>query len=275
MPGVSCGCFFFCHYFSCVGWWSLEEMGDGMADRGVVDRLSIRERPEGLPIMYQSWRKLLFMHWPLAPEVLRPFIPEKLRIDTYQGQAWIAVTPFIVRHARPVFFPPLPLLSHFSEINVRTYVHYEGVPGVWFFSLDASSVVAVVGARTAFHLPYHTADMDCRDDSSRITYRSSRLTAPQPVEFEAGWQKGDLLGEAAPDSLEFFLVERYCLYAMHGVDLYRSRIHHPPWKLQRAELLSCRSTMIEGQRLPVPGGTPLLHYSEIQDTAIWPIKRVG
>lgn len=243
-----------------------------MTAEGGIDRLSIREKPSGLPIMYQSWQKLLFMHWQLPPVLLRPHIPEPLVLDIFEGQAWIAVTPFVVRNARPVFAPPVPCLSNFNEINVRTYVHLDGVPGVWFFSLDASSLFAVLGARFAYRLPYYTASMRMKEDGAEITYSSKRISGP--VEIGAKWRKGELLGEAREESLEFFLVERYCLYAVEGSKVYRARIHHPPWKLQRAELLDCHSTMIAGQRLPTPSGDPLLHYSEVQDTAIWPLQKI-
>jgi uncharacterized protein len=241
-----------------------------------IDRLSIRQRPDSLPIMHQSWQKLLFIHWELPPELLRPHIPDRLTLDTYDGKAWIAITPFLVTGARPVFLPPMPCLSTFKEINVRTYVHFNGVPGVWFFSLDASSVLAVLGATAGFSLPYHAARMELRERGKDIFYSSKRAEPrQQPVEFEANWRKGGLLGEAQVDSLEFFLVERYCLYALSGKILYRARIHHKPWQLQDAELVTCRSTMIEGQGLPKPAGTPLLHYSERQDTSIWPLQRVA
>lgn len=113
------------------------------------------------------------------------------------------------------------------------------------------------------------------ENNGGIYYNSRRLIASgEPVTLEASWLKGKMLGEAQPGTLEFFLVERYCLYAARGSDLYRARIWHPPWKLQSAELTSIHSTMIESQGLPKPAGIPFLHYSEIQDTAIWPIKKV-
>ena len=247
-----------------------------MEQQGGIDRVSIRQRPGSLPVMYQSWRKLLFMHWKLPPELLRPHIPNRLQIDTFDGQAWIAVTPFIIRNLRPVFLPPFPWLSDFNEVNVRTYVHYDGVPGVWFFSLDADSVLAVAGASTAYRLPYRHARIRFREEKDQIFYSSRRIAYPvPPADLELSWRKGEMLGEVEPDSLEFYLVERYCLYAVDGSEVYRARIHHPPWKLQRAELVSFRSTMLERQGLPRPAGEPLLHYSEIQDTAIWPLQKVS
>jgi uncharacterized protein len=224
--------------------------------------------------MYQSWGKLLFMHWALPAEALRPFIPKRLEIDTFSGKAWIAVTPFTIWNARPVFTPPLPWLSDFHELNVRTYVHLDGVPGVWFFSLDADSLVAVLAARTFFHLPYHSAQIDLRQEGKTIFYQSKRADQSAAAEFNAVWQIEDKLLHAVPDTLEFFLVERYCLYTSHEEKLYRGRIFHPSWPLQTAELSSYQSTMIESQGLPGPNGDPLVHYAEALEVEIWPLEEV-
>ena len=244
------------------------------ASNNQIDRLSIRSRPAGSPIIYQSWGKLLFMHWALPADALRPFIPSRLEIDTFQGKAWIAVVPFTIWNSHPIFTPPLPWLSSFHEINVRTYVHLDGVPGVWFFSLDANSLVAVMAARAFFHLPYYTAQIDLRQEGKTIFYRSSRDDGSADAEFNAEWRIGDKLLHAVPDTLEFFLTERYCLYTTHAEKLYRARIFHTPWPLQSAQLQSYQSTMIESQGLPRTNGDPLLHYAEAIDVEIWPLEEV-
>lgn len=247
-----------------------------MAPVEEIDRLAIRKRPVSLPLMHQSWQKILFLHWRLAPELLRPHLPPSLSLDTFDGEAWISVTPFLVRNLRPLFLPALPFLSDFHEVNVRTYVHAKGVPGVWFFSLDASSFLAVLGARVAYLLPYHHARMDLREEEDRILFSSSRTGSnEQRAELEVGWRKGGTIGEAAPDSLAFFLVERYCLYAAdRGGRLYRARIHHPPWALRQAEPMTLRCTMLQAQGLPSGVGNPLLHYAERRDVSVWPLRKV-
>ncbi|HYP28155.1 MAG TPA: DUF2071 domain-containing protein [Blastocatellia bacterium] len=238
------------------------------------DRVSIRERPEGSPIMYQSWGKLLFMHWPIPVEALRPLIPERLSVDTFDGKAWIGLIPFTIWNARPIFMPPLPWASDFHEINVRTYVHLDGVPGVWFFSLDANSLVAVLAARTFFHLPYYNARISLEQRDNTITYSTTRQGAGPHAEFNATWRVGPDLPEAKPGSLDFFLVERYCLYASDEKSLYRCRIFHRPWPLQEADLTAYDSTMIEADGLPTPGGEPLLHCAGPVDVEVWPLEEV-
>ncbi len=242
-----------------------------------LERLAIRERPGGRPIMHQDWGKLLFMHWRMDEKALRPLIPERLTIDTYDGSAWIAIAPFTMWDIRalPPLLPPVPGLSRMHELNVRTYVHLDNIPGVWFFSLDANSAIAVLTARTFFHLPYFNAEMELEQKDQIIIYSSSRTHAnAQAAEFDATWKICETLDYSHPGSLEFFLTERYCLYSSHKQKLYRSRIFHQPWPLKRASLSSFNSTMIESHKLPTPKGDPLLHYAEEISVDIWPLEEV-
>jgi uncharacterized protein YqjF (DUF2071 family) len=240
----------------------------------LADRLSIRDRPSGVPVMHQSWGKLLFMHWQVLPEALRPFIPERLIIDTFDNKAWVGLTPFTIWDARPVFTPPLPWLSEFHEINVRTYVHLDGVPGVWFFSLDANSKVAVMAARSLFRLPYYNASISLEQHGNQIIYASSREGEALSADFSATWTIGAALPEAKPGSQDFFLVERYCLYTSDAEKLYRCRIFHQPWPLQEAKLSTYRSSMLEADGLPTPAGEPLLHCGGPVSVEVWPLEEV-
>ena len=236
-----------------------------------LERLAARTRPDGMPIMHQNWGKLLFMHWPIPAEALRPLIPEPLVVDKFKGSAWIAITPFTLWGVRPILIPPIPGLSDFHEINVRTYVHLDGVPGVWFFSLDASSSVAVLAARTFFHLPYFSADISLEQEERTIIYSSRRTDSEdRPADFDATWTIGETLPYSHPGSLEFFLTERYCLYTVNEERLYRCRIFHQPWPLREAELSSFSSSMIESHGLTTPQEEPLLHYAESLEVDIWP-----
>ena len=242
----------------------------------MIDRLSIRTRPPGWPVMYQTWDKLLFLHWPVAAERLRPLIAPRLSLDTFEGQAWVSVSPFTMWGIRPVLLPPLPVVSQSHELNVRTYVHCDGVPGVWFFSLDASNTLAVLGARAALGLPYFRARMRLQEEHAGIQFTSIRTHPGAPAaRFEGTWARGEPLPLPLPDSLDFFLVERYCLYTVHWRRLYRVRIFHRPWPLRCVERLSFTSTMLESQGLPTSAEDPLLHaQGEPLRVGIWPPKRV-
>lgn len=228
--------------------------------------------------MHQKWGKLLFMHWRIDQKLLRPLIPEALEIDTFDGSAWIGVVPFTMWGIRASFLPPIPGTSAFHELNVRTYVHHQGGPSVWFLSLDAANKLAVWGARKFYYLPYFNAQMSLVQTGNTISYSSVRKDRRgEPAELQATWTIGDALPRpsgSASGSLEFFLTERYCLDTEHDGQLYRARIHHHPWPLQNAELISLNSSMIESQGLPTPEGDPLLHYCEEIRVDIWPLRKV-
>ena len=241
----------------------------------IDDRLIARIRPDGIPIMHQRWESLLFMHWRISAEALSVLVPPSLAIDTYDGDAWITISPFDVKNSRPSFLPPLPWVGDFHELNVRTYVHVEGVPGIWFFSLDAASMAAVLGARTFFSLPYYNARMSLDREGDVIDYTSTRMEGEgQIAEFHATWEIGAELPQAAPGTLEFFLVERYALYAQNQGMLYRSRVHHKPWPLQVANLSLYESSMIEAAGLPTPKGEPIVTCGGPVEVEVWPLEQV-
>lgn len=220
--------------------------------------------------MRQTWGSLLFMHWPIDPDALRPLIPAELDIDTHDGAAWIAVVPFTMWNIRRVGFPAIPGLSAFHELNVRTYVHHRGEPGVWFLSLEATKRIPVRVARTVYSLPYHLAriSLDRSGDSIHYTSRRIQPGAP-PAELDARWTIGRPIPETSPGGLPFFLTERYCLFARSRRGLIRARIHHNPWPLRNAGLEHLKSTMIAASGVTEPVGEPLLHYAERIDVKVW------
>jgi len=228
----------------------------------------LAHRPWPLPtspwVMAQTWDDLLFAHWPVDPDVVRPYLPEELPLDVYDGQAWIGITPFVLRGLRLRGVPPAPYLSDFYELNVRTYATLAGKPGIWFFGLDASSRAVVVAARRTYRLPYFYARMTRRSDGDIFEHRSSRNSARFTGRY---WPVGDV-APAEPGSLEYFLTERYCLYAHDGERLYRADIHHPPWPLQRAGGEVDENTMPPAG-IELPTTEPLLHYSRRQDVLVW------
>jgi uncharacterized protein len=240
-----------------------------------VDRMAVRHRPEGQPVMHQEWGKLLFMHWRIKPNLLRPHIPRGLEIDTYGDSAWIGIVPFTMWDIRglPPYMPPIPGLNEMHELNVRTYVHYNGVPGVWFFSLDANSTAAVRAARSFYHLPYYAADISL-EGKRKIRYRLKRKDNP-PAQFKANWSVGDALPQSQPGSREFFLTERYLLYSEFEGELYCARIYHEPWQLYKAELSDFGSTMLEEKQIPQPKTQPILHYAEQNSVDIWMLESVN
>jgi uncharacterized protein len=241
-------------------------------------RRAAAHRPWPLPTgpwaMTMSWCDLLFAHWPLPAEALRPLLPRGLELDLYEGCAWLSVVPFRMAHVGPRGLPDLPWISAFPELNVRTYAVAGGKPGVWFFSLDAANPAAVALARVGFHLPYFRARMSLRSEGDAIVYSSERThRGAPPARFEARYaprngSNGELY-QAAPGTLDHWLTERYCLYAATPTRLYRGEIHHPPWALQRAELAVEQNTVAAASGLVLPAEAPLLHFARQQDVLAW------
>jgi uncharacterized protein YqjF (DUF2071 family) len=233
-------------------------------------------RPWPLPrlpwIMGQTWHRLLFAHWPVDPELVRPKVHPSIPLDTWDGQAWISVTPFAVRGLHPRILPPLPWVSAFPELNVRTYATVDGKPGIYFFSLDAGRRIAVEAARRAYRVPYFHADMAVDPDGDETYYRCDRIQGP-PAEFEGTYAPTGPVANAVPGTLDHWLAERYCLYTTDKRGrILRGDIHHPPWPLQPARLEVARNTMARHIGIELEGD-PLLHLAMRQDVVFWPLVR--
>lgn len=227
--------------------------------------------PEGPWLLGQTWEDLLFAHWPVPAATLRPLLPPALKLQEHSGSAWLGVTPFRVTALRLRGTLPVPGLSTFVETNVRTYVTYEGKPGIWFFSLDTPSRPAVEVARRLYRLPYFHARMELRERAGRVEYSVARGSGKA---FSARVAPRARPEPVAAGSLERFLVERYCLYAAEGDTLYRAEIHHPPWLLQPVEGVVDLNTLApNGVRLP--DEAPLLHFARRQDVVLWPLERLA
>jgi len=228
-------------------------------------------------VMRMRWDHLLFAHWPVKVQALRDLVPSGLEIDTYEGQAWVGIVPFRMSRTRGRFTPPLPGLSAFPELNVRTYVTAQGKPGVWFFSLDAASKLAVRGARWGYHLPYFDAEMHVDVRGNETRYRSQRTHHNAPTaEFVGKYRPAGEVFKASAGSLEDFLTARYCLYAANQkLQLFRGDISHVPWPLQAAQAEIEVNTMARATEIELPDCKPLLHYASVLDVVGWMIKRVG
>jgi uncharacterized protein YqjF (DUF2071 family) len=230
----------------------------------------IAHRPWPVPdrswVMGQTWDDLLFVHYRVPVEKLRSLVPEGLEVQQHSGSGWLGVTPFVVTGLRARGLLPLPFASSFRELNVRTYVTRDARPGIWFFSLDASSQLAVEAARRLYRLPYFRADISVRRRGDEILYDCSRGDGKA---FSAAYRPNGAAFAPEPGSLEHFLTERYCLYAEHEGQVWRADIHHRPWSLQPAAARIDLDTM---PPLKVSNDDPLVHFSTRQDVVIWPLE---
>ncbi|MBW3553974.1 MAG: DUF2071 domain-containing protein [Gemmatimonadetes bacterium] len=242
-----------------------------MTDTVSIER-EVAHRPWPLPkvpwVLFQSWRDLLFAHWSVAPEALRPLVPAALELDLHDGRAWIGITPFGIEDFRPRGLPTMGPLSSFPELNLRTYVRGAGQGGIHFFSLDAGSLAAVLGARTVFRLPYHHAEMAIEEVDGRIEFRSARPEGE--AAFTASYEPVDHAFQAEPGTLEHFLTERYALFTvLQSGRILKTEIHHRPWPLQPAEGEVNGKALAAAEGVPLPDDAPLLHFSRLQETLIW------
>jgi uncharacterized protein len=240
----------------------------------VIDRLTPTYRPVGWPIGFQRWHSLLFLHWPIPVDVLRPLVPAALNLDLHDGVAYVGLIPFAIEQARPVG-APASLALGFLETNVRTYVHWRGrEPGVYFFSLDAASRLAVAGARLGFGLPYFHARMVMRARAGVVEYAMRRVWGP-PGALAVRYEVGDPLGPSTPGTLEHFLIERYLLYVERRTGLWTTQVHHRPYPVYRARVQHLAESLFAADGLPpAPGPPPLVHYASLVDVDIYAPARL-
>ncbi len=241
-----------------------------------MDRIAPTIRPDDRPAGFQRWRNLLFLHWEVPVDALAALLPKEVTVDTFEGKAYVGVVPFTMKDVSPWWAPSVPGVSNFHELNVRTYVHKDGEnPGVWFFSLEAASSIAVVAARAGWHLPYHRASMDMEIEGDLVTYESHRLwPGPKPADFSCQYRIGEEIGHAEPGTLTHFLAERYYLYANGSHGLERGQVHHKPYPLQKAEVVELKESMVTVQGLPAPEGAPSVLYSPGVDVDVFALHRV-
>ena len=235
-------------------------------------------RPWALPsspwVWRQSWRDLLFAHWPMDAALLQPLVPAPLKVQEFDGTSWVGVVPFRMAGVMRRPLPDLPWLSAFPELNVRLYVEHQGKPGVWFLSLDATNPLAVWAARRYFHLPYFHARIGIRTDGDVVRY-TSRRKENQPV-LEASYRPTSAPYESEPGTLEHWLTERYCLYARSPDGaIWRSDVHHVPWPLQAAEAEISQNTYLSSHGLSVVGRPRHLHFARRIDVVIWKAIRAA
>ncbi|MEM7154392.1 MAG: DUF2071 domain-containing protein [Myxococcota bacterium] len=238
-----------------------------------MDRIGPTRRPDGRNAGTQSWRDLLFVHWEIPADALRPLLPDRLSIDTFEGRAYLGLVPFVMQDIRPRWLPRV-MAQNFLETNLRTYVHLDGEqPGVWFFSLEASSWLAVTAARLGWALPYHHARMSVQRDGDRFDYSTVRRRSE--AQAQASWTVGTELGPSKPGTVEHFLLERYILYAEKKGRLYRGQVHHPPYVARAARLHRFEESIATAAGLPGYAEPPaFVHACDGVDVEVFAIEPV-
>ncbi|MGA7730880.1 MAG: DUF2071 domain-containing protein [Chloroflexia bacterium] len=242
--------------------------------------LDAAHRPWPIPnrpwLMTQTWHNLLFAHWPISPDKLRQHIPASLELETFGGQAWLGVVAFRLSKIRLRGLPEVGLVSHFNELNLRTYVTLGGKPGVLFLSMDADNALAIRMARPWFRLPYTFAHISFEKTRAGYAIESTREGGKGPTAaFRATYRPTSPVYSAQPGTLEHWLTERYCYYSPTPRRTFRCEILHMPWPLQRACAQIEANTLAGAIGIDLAPGPPLLHYARRMTALIWGLEGVG
>ena len=237
-----------------------------------INRVLPRQRPKKKIKGYQSWRNLTFLHWEIASEELEPLLPSGLQLDLFQGKAYIGIVPFEMKNIRPAWCPQV-LGFNFLETNVRTYVIHNQEPGVFFFSLDANSYIAVKVARWIWHLPYFHSAMTLSNKDAVYNYTLKRT---DKVQSQIKIEVSETLPPSEADSLEYFLLERYLLFTELRGQLLRGHVHHIPYPVRQAELIDFEDQLLEVNNIGGISSSPdLVHFSQGVDVEIYPLEPTG
>ncbi len=221
------------------------------------------------PVMYQSWNVITFLHWRYDASDVQRVVPSPLKVETFDGSAWIGLTPFLLENLRTPIFPSLPWLSRFPETNVRTYVRGpDGRPGIWFLALDTPRLAGTLFARSVYFLPYNWAGLELERNGETIHYRGRRRWPNGSGEYDVGVEVGDAYDPTELGDLDHFLTARWVLFTLYGRVVASASAEHPPWPLRRSRALHWRESVLEGVGLPPPSGDPLVHFSWGVDTRI-------
>ncbi|MEU4547082.1 YqjF family protein [Nonomuraea dietziae] len=215
------------------------------------------------PVMYHRWSDITFVHWRFPPDVVQALVPGSLKVETFDGTAWVGLTPFLMEGVRAPGTPALPWLSRFPETNLRTYVRdARGRSGIWFLSMEAGRLPAALGGRAGYWLPYFWSDMSVRTDGSLRRYRSRRYwPGPAGARCDVDVETGPDLAEDERDELAHFLTARFRLFTVVAGRLASAEVEHPPWPLRHARLARLDQDLVRVAGLPAPDQAPLLHAS--------------
>lgn len=227
-------------------------------------------------IMRQSWSNVLFTHWPISAELLRPHIPRSLKIDTFDGTAWLGVVVFGMEGIYLRGLSALSVTPKFAEVNVRTYVQWKGKPGVYFLSLDVGDLASLMIARRWYRLPYKAARISSHNESQTFSCQSQRKgQAKFPIGFQAEYIPLSEVYFSKKEMFDHWLTERYCFFsADKRGNIYCGEIHHQPWPLQKVEIEICRNSLFTPFQFDLSEEKVIAHFSKGLDSLFWNIKRL-
>ena len=246
-----------------------------MLGPSTATRVRLQRRPDfSSPIMYQTWRDQLFLHWEVRPEYIQNTLPAGMYVDTYEGHAYVSVVLLALSEIHPRGLPRVPGIANHLELILRTYVfNQEGLPGIWFYSLDADNWLSVKLARSIFSLPYFKATIDYgKSSSGEYLFESSRKGSKKEDKTKLKFSVGNFLTLPSSDTLEFFLLERYVFfgYSKRKQELIKGRIHHKPHAIRNVILAQCQLGLLEANfEMQMQPPCDLIHFSGGVDVEVF------
>ena len=245
-----------------------------------IELTETKHRPFPMPkapwILTQVWNDMLFLHYQYPSSLIRQFVPQDLELDIYEGKAWISIIPFKVTNMRLRGLPLFPYLHSYLELNVRTYVKYNNIPGIYFFSLDADKLLAVLSANIGLGLPYKKAHMSFFQEDNDFFIKSKRIGSVPSYQFDAHYHRHKMLYEPLPNSLDAWLLERYSMYSIWGSYIVRGDIHHDQWKVSMVNADIINNTLLDFLRDDASYySSTHMHYSRRKRFLFFPPKIVG
>ncbi len=238
-------------------------------------RLDVREKPSEKPYIYQDWRDLLFLHWQCDKNEIQKTLPPGLYVDTFEGNAFITIASFSMTKLKLLCLPQIPGLKKFFEVNLRTYVYDKnGIPGVWFYSLDIDSVIFSNLGKYFFSLPYFYSDLSQEIRDNEIIFKGNRYENQSPsMEFSYRFDKKNIF-LAKDETLDFFLIERYVFFFFDSKKVNPVWVHHRPYPLNEVKLLQCEHTFWKTSPFHFLKNSPdYVHCSPGIDVAVYPFKK--
>jgi len=223
----------------------------------------------------QGWRNLLFCHWSVPVKALRSHVPSRLEIDTFEGAAWVSAVAFHMSRVRPRWLPPFPPVSDFLELNLRTSVRLDEKPGVFFLSIHANKRLAVKVARWFSPLPYVYAPMRCLPEGGGYRFQCACVRPGEENSFSAHFSPRFKVIAACEDSLNEWLLERYCLYVGdENGGLVSAEVHHEPWTIQEVTPEISSNTLARPFGLDLASKPDRAHFSAGVNALAWSFGRV-